>query len=86
MALPVQPEQYAIDCGVFTPAFIHYILSEKKTPVEVNFHTSKMRTHLLHCLVENELSQFRRSARKIIENVMTKPFSSPYFVTAECLG
>ena len=45
-----------------------------------------MRTHLLHCLVENELSQFPRKARKIIENVFTKLFPLLYFVTAECLG
>ena len=63
VALPVQQQSNAIDCGVFALAFIHYILSEKKTPVEVNFDTSKMRTHLLHCLVENELSQFPRSDR-----------------------
>ena len=43
VALPVQQQSNTIDCGVFTLAFIHYILSEKKTPVEVNFDTSKMR-------------------------------------------
>ena len=63
MAFPVQQQSNTIDCGAFALAFIHYILSEKKTPVEVNFDTSKMRTHLLHCLVENELSQFPRSDR-----------------------
>ena len=63
MALPVQQQSNAIDCGVFALAFIHYILSEKKTPVEVNFDTSKMRTHLFQYLVENEQSQFSRSDR-----------------------
>ena len=61
VVLPVHQQSNAIDCGLFALAFIHYILSEKKTPVEVNFDTSKMRRHLLHCLVENELSQFPRS-------------------------
>ena len=56
VALPVQQQSNAIDCGVFALAFIHYILSEKKTPAEVNFDTTKMRTHLFRCLVENELS------------------------------
>ena len=50
VALPVQQQSNATDCGVFALAFIHYILSEK-------------RTHLLHCLVENELSQFPHSDR-----------------------
>ena len=63
VALPLQRQSNAIDCGVFALVFIHYILSEKKTPVEVNFDTSKMRTHLHHCLAENELSQFPRSDR-----------------------
>ena len=63
MALPVQQQSKDIDYGVFALAFIHYILSEKKVPVEVNFDTSKMRTHLLHCLLENERSQFPRSDR-----------------------
>ena len=85
VALLVQQQSNAIDCGVFALAFIHYILSEKKTPVEVNFDTSKMRRHLLHGLVENELSQFPRSDG-IIENVFTKPFPLLYFVTAEFLG
>ena len=44
-----------------------------------------MRRHLLHCLVENELSQFPRSDG-IIENVFTKPFPLLYFVTAKCPG
>ena len=72
VALLVQQQSNTIDCGVFALAFIHYILSEKKAPVEVNFDTSKMRTHLLHCLVENELSQFPRSDRnhrKCIQDV-----------------
>ena len=63
MALQVQQESNAIDCGVFALAFIHYILSEKKTPAEVHFNIFKMRTHLLHCLVENEFSQFPSSDR-----------------------
>ena len=63
MALPVQQQSNTIDCGVFALAFIHYILSEKKTPAEANFDTSKMKRLLLHCLVENELSQFPRSDR-----------------------
>ena len=58
VALPVQQQSNALDCGVFALAFIHYILSEKKSPIEVNFDTFKTRRHLLHCLVENELSQF----------------------------
>ena len=53
MALPVQQKSSAIDCGVFALAFIHYILSEKKTTVEINFDTSKMRTHLLHGQVDS---------------------------------
>ena len=84
VALPVQQQSNAIDCGVFAVAFIHCILSEKKTPVEVNFDTSKTRTHLLHCLVENELSQFH-VVIEIIENVSRKAFPLLYFVTAECL-
>ena len=63
VALPVQQEWNAIECGVFALAFIHYILSEKETPVEVNFDTTKMRTHLFRSLVENELSQFPGSDR-----------------------
>ena len=78
VALPVQQQLNVIDCGVFTLAFIHYFLSEKKTAVEVNIDTSKMRTHLLHHLVENELSQFPRI--EIIENVFTKPYPLLYFV------
>ena len=56
---------------------------KKKTPVEVNFDTSKMRTHLLHCLVENPNFYV---VMEIIENVFTKPFPLLYFVTAERLG
>ena len=78
VALPVQQQSNVIACGVFALAFIHYFLSEKKTPAEVNIDTSKMRTHLLHCLVENELSQFPQI--EIIENVFTKPYSLLYFV------
>ena len=63
VALLVQEQSNAINCGVFALAFIPYILSEKNTPVEVNFDTFKMRTHLLHVPVENELSQFPRSDR-----------------------
>ena len=63
VALPVQQQANAIDCGAFALAFIHYILSEKKTPVEVNVDTSKMRTHIFQCIVENELSQFPRRDR-----------------------
>ena len=54
--------------------FIHYILSEKKTPVEVNFDSFKMRTHLLHFRFENELSQFPRSNgnhRKCIHKIIS---------------
>ena len=54
VALPVQQWSNAIDCGVFVLAVIHYIYQKRKHPV--NFNTSKMRTHLLHCLAENELS------------------------------
>ena len=74
VALPVQQQSNAVDCGVFALAFIDYILSEKKTPAEVNFDTSKMRTHLLHCLVENELFQFPRSGtnhRKCIHKTIS---------------
>ena len=72
VALLVQHQSNNIDYGVFPLEFVHYILSEKETPVEVNFDTSKMRMHLLHCLVENELYQFLRSNgnhRKCIFNL-----------------
>ena len=85
VAFPVQQQSNAIDCGVFALAFIHCILSEKKTPVEVNFDTSKMRMHLLHCLVKNKLSQFPRSDRNH-RKCIHKTFPLLHFVTAECLG
>ena len=75
VALPVQQQSNAVDCGVFALAFIHYILLERKIPVEVNFDTSKIRTHLLHHLVKNELSQFPRTDRnhrKCIQNALGK--------------
>ena len=83
MAFPVEQQWNAIECGVFALAFIHYILSEKKTPVEVNFDTSKMRTHLFQCLVENKLSNFQEVIG-IIENVFTKPFPLLCFVFCNC--
>ena len=61
VALPVQQQPNAAHCGVFALTFIHYTLSEK-TPVEANFDTSKMRSHLLHCLVENEPLQLPRKS------------------------
>ena len=82
VALLVQHQSNNIDYGVFPQEFVHYILSEKKTPVEVNFDTSKMRTHLLHCLVENNCPNFY-VAMEIIENVFstyfTKTPTSPFF-------
>ena len=48
VALPVLQQSNAIDCGAFVHSF----------PAEINIDTYKIRTHLLYCLVEHELSQF----------------------------
>ena len=47
IALPVQQQSNGVDCGVLVTAFISYILSQHKSPIDAKFNSSKMRSHLL---------------------------------------
>ena len=61
IALPVQQQSNGVDCGVFAIAFISYILSQHKSPIDAKFNSSKMRPHLLHCLLEDKVTEFPRT-------------------------
>ena len=69
IALPVQQRSNGVDCGVFAIAFISYVLSHHKSPIGAKFNTSKMRSHLLHFLLEDKVAEFPR-----IEHAIRKCF------------
>ena len=53
-----------VDCGVFSIGFISYVLSHHKSSI-AKFNTSKMRSHLLHCLLEDKVTEFPRTEHAI---------------------
>ena len=91
VALPVQQLSNGIYCGVFALAFINYILSEKKTPVEVIFDTSKMRTTCLRVRMPGAKSDNRLFDKQMVkcdgccqwfhrmcQHIPEKPFNEKY--------
>ena len=45
---------------------IHF-LSHHKSPIDAKFNTSKMRSHLIHCLLEDKVIKFPRTEQAIIK-------------------
>ena len=45
--LPLQQQTNGIDCGLYTLAFIVYLLENNKYPTEASFDQNQMRNHLL---------------------------------------
>ena len=64
LQIKVVPEQQqgkmSLDCGLFTLAFIQYILDSKDIPSAVSFDQAKMRHHVLRALAANKLGLFPR--------------------------
>ena len=60
-----QQQSNGVDCGVFAIAFISYILSQHKSPIDAKFNSSKMRPHLLHCSLEDKVTEFPRTEHAI---------------------
>ena len=59
----VQVQQGNSDCGAFAVAFATALCSGKD-PTEINFIQHQLRTHLMSCLVENNLTDFPQTERK----------------------
>ena len=77
--MPVQQQSNGVDCGVFAIAFISYVLSHYKSPIDAKFNTSKMRSHLLHCLLEIKVTEFPR-----IKQTIRKCFEKTIKVMLHC--
>jgi hypothetical protein len=57
--LPVQQQDGGIDCGLFSIAFIEFILSMNKYPTEdIWFDQQQLRSHALFCLTNNVMTSF----------------------------
>ena len=65
IALSVQQQSNGLDCGVFAIAFISYILLQLKSPIDAKCNSSKMRSHFLHCLLEDKVTEFPRPEHPI---------------------
>ncbi|XP_047123038.2 uncharacterized protein LOC124806314 [Hydra vulgaris] len=57
--LSVQQQDGGIDCGLFSIAFIEFILSQNRYPIEdIWFDQTKLRNHALSCLINNLITPF----------------------------
>ena len=61
--IAVQQQQNGTDCGVFALAYVTSLL-HGQDPESVTYDTSKLRSHLLHCLHQGHMSPFPLTATK----------------------
>ena len=59
----VQTQHGSSDCGVFAIAFATALCS-RKDPTEINFIQHQLRSHLMHCLLQRDVTDFPQAQRK----------------------
>lgn len=65
---PVQIQTGSVDCGLFAIAFAYELASGKQVLKEVCFDQTKMRSHLLSCFENGELTAFPYKRRRPYAN------------------
>ena len=80
----MQQQEGTVDCGLFAIANAIEVC-QGNNPEHVKFDQEKMRSHLLECLNNEQLTVFPKISGK---EVLPQPTESvtrlKYFVTAEC--
>ena len=62
-AIPVQQQSNSVDCGAFALAFAYTVLEGKDDVSKIFFNHVKLRSHLLHAILSDNLEPFPLAAR-----------------------